>query len=67
MEDTMITIQIKEETVALLAKAIRDEVTRRRDAARPFINDSSPAAQLRRRAAALLEEVGEAVELAAHR
>ena len=63
----MITIQIKEETIALLAKAIRDEVTRRRDVARPFINDSSPAAQLQRRAAALLEEVGEAIELAAHR
>ena len=63
----MITIQIKEETIALLAKVIRDEVARRREAGRPFINDSSPAAQLRRRAAALLEEVGEAIELVAHR
>jgi hypothetical protein len=57
-------IQVKDEALPLLAKAMRDEVARRREAARPFVNDSSPGAQARRRAAALLEEVAEAAEAA---
>jgi hypothetical protein len=57
-------LMLKDETLPLLAEAVRDEVARRREDARPFVHDSSPVAQAGRRDAALLEEVLEALEKA---